>query len=100
MGIANGDTKYCLVQKLEPMAGVINNFDCPLYFLTTTFELRSASAVAAEVSFVHECDDACTFTDVSCYSIERESVSVDKLQFVHDYDINQLYCLNVFCMNQ
>ena len=85
---------------MEPMAGVTNDFDCPLYLLTRVFEVVSSSAVAAEVSFVHECDETCKFTDTLSCVVEREEVSLQKLQFVHSYDRNYLYCLNIFCMNQ
>lgn len=81
----------CLLQLMEPVGGIVNNLDCPLYVLSTSFELVSNTSIAAEVSFVHECDDQCKFvSDSRPLLVERESVSVDELRFVHDYNSNNL----------
>ena len=91
-------SRMCLLQQMEPMGGIVNNFDCPLYILSSNFKLVSTASIAAEVSFVHECNDRCKFASDLCLRLV-ENISVDKLHFAHDYD-NNMYCLNIFCMNQ
>ena len=82
----------CVVKRMESMAGVLNNLDCPLYNLSSTFKLVPSIAVAAEVSFVHECDDSCEFSRTDCsLMVERETISTDKLHFKHNYNGITLY---------
>ena len=100
LGLKYKNDKVCLVQQMEGMAGVVNNLDCPLYSITTNFKLMPSTSVKAEVSFVHECDESCDFVNSGSVIVEREEVTLDKLQYVHNFETNRLYCLNVFCMNQ
>ena len=94
-------SQVCLLQNMELVEGVVNDFDCPLYILSPDFKVVSSTSIAAEVCFVHECHDQCKFvSNHTSVFVERESVSVDKLHFEHDYSVNNLYCLNLFCMNQ
>lgn len=88
---------------MEPMEGIVNEFDCPLYVLSTKFELVASASIAAEVSFVHTCNDKGKFVTNHCPAfVERETVSVDNLHFDHDYSTNNMYmyCLNILLMNQ
>lgn len=100
IGVKMNDRCMCLVQEMEPMAGVVNSIDCPLYSVTKTFRLIPAISIDLEVSFVHQCDKKCKFLDSGAVLIEREDVALNKLTFQHDYTSNLLYCLNIFCMNQ
>ena len=100
VGVECGNHMMCLVQLMQTMAGVINDLDCPLYSVTDTYKLVPSTAVNKEVSFVHQCDNSCHFVDSRSAVVEREQVALDRLQFVHDFETNPLYCLNIFCMNQ
>ena len=92
---------YMLLQSMESMGGITNDFDCPLFIMTSTFRLVPSVCVVTEVSFVHECTSGCKFSrSTPLVTVERESVSQDRLVFEHDYSSNNMYCLNVFCMNQ
>ena len=59
-----------------------------------------STSVKAEVSFVHQCDESCDFVNSGSVIVEREEVTLDKLQFSYYFETNRLYCFNVFCMNQ
>ena len=66
----------CLIQEMESMAGVINNFDCPLYSLSNRFNLVHTASILAEVSFVHQCDASCTFiSEARSHLVECESIN-------------------------
>lgn len=92
--------QVCLIQTFEKV-DVVNEFGCPLYMLLMDFQLFLSTSVVSCVSFVHECDCRCKFCTVQCPSfIEREQISVEGLKYVHDHNCNNLYCLNIFCMNQ
>lgn len=97
-------SKHCILQLYEPMNShgihVLNEYDCPLYFLTSTFLCVQSSCIISSVSFFHECSPSCTFTRTDSYcQIERETVSTHKLVYRHDYN-NSLYFLNIYCMHQ
>ena len=89
---------YCLLQSMESMGGITNDFDCPLFTMTNTFRLVPSSSIATEVSFVHS---YCKFSQSTpLVTVERVSVSLDRILFEHDYRANTMYCLNIYCMNQ
>ena len=96
--------RYCIIQKLEPISldneQIVNDFDCPMLTLTNDFYAILPNHILTPVSVVHQCDAACVFVQKpSSTHVERESVSEHSLVFEHDWS-NNMYCLNVFCMNQ
>ena len=81
---------------------ITNDFECPLLTLTDTVLLVPPHRVQTSVSIIHQCADTCTFTGAGIrHRIEREEVHVHccNLLYKHDWS-NNLYCLNIFCMNQ
>lgn len=97
-------TRHCLIQVMEDLSVddeiVTNEFDCPLYTLSNNFCCISPEAMLTPVSFVHQCNQTCKFVHKSSsLNIERESVDQSSVCFEHDWS-NDLYCLNVFCINQ
>ena len=83
---------------------ITDDFECPLLSLTNTVYLVPANSIRIQVavSIMHQCTNTCKFTETAVNrTIEREQVNVDNrsLVFKHDWS-NDLYCLNIFCMNQ
>ena len=81
---------------------ITNDFECPLLTQTDTVLLVPPHWVQSSVSIIHQCTDTCIFTDSGIRRrIEREEVHVHRqnLLYKHDWS-NNLYCLNIFCMNQ
>ena len=94
----------CLVRELEslttPLGDVLTNeLDCPLYCLSRTIFTTAASTVIKAVSMAHECTETCHFdtTEVP-RNVERESFSASRLEYIHDFTGNLMYCLNVYCI--
>ena len=98
------NTTYCILQELElqQVMGFIvhNEQDCPLLTLTKTLCVVPSSAVITHISVIHQCTSTCNIT-TQPFTIEREreQLSNEKLVHYHDFS-NDMYCLNVFCMNQ
>ena len=92
---------YVIVRHLEPlMAGtepICNDFDCPLYSLTSILRSIPSAAIIRPVSVVHQCTSTCSLQnkDVSM-TLERQVASQKTLCFSHDWR-NTLYCYNVYC---
>ena len=84
IGVKMNDRCMSLVQEMEPMAGVVNNIDCPLYSVTKTFQLIPAISIDLEVSFVPQCDKNCKFLDSGVVLIEREDVFLFFFMFLHE----------------
>ena len=81
---------------------IIDEFDCPLLALTNTVHLVPPNSIHVAVSIMHQCTNTCKFVETAITRrIEREQVDVHNhsLVFKHDWS-NDLYCLNIFCMNQ
>ena len=92
------DNQYCLLQKMSPISSE-NEFDCPMYVLSFDLVVVQSSCVCSPVSFVHECQHTCTFTEqLVSVAVERDSCSTCKLTFVHDYT-NRQFCYNIYCTN-
>ena len=97
---------YCVIRPLEMMTAlgnpITNDFECPLLTLTDTVLLVPPHRVQTSVSIVHQCTDTCTFTDTGIRRrIEREEVHIRSCNLLYKHDwSNNLYCLNIFCMNQ
>lgn len=97
---------YCIVRRLEAQLGrergdepLTNEFDCPLLTLTSKLYCLSPSRVYSAVSVVHMCNDSCMLKQLTTHrQFEREEVNLDsKLVFVHDL-LNNLFCLNIYCI--
>ena len=94
----------CILRGLEAMVSplgtaVTNEYDCPLLMLSNTVFTVKATEVLKDVSVVHECTESCQFVERAVpRNVEREDVSVSRLEFEHDFDSNIMYCLNIFCM--
>lgn len=72
--------------------------DCPLLTLTDLIYLIPSAFIINAVSFIHECDNLCTFHASSVSkTVEHEQVT-QELAYKHNYS-NRLYCHNVYCMN-
>ena len=79
---------------------VKNETDCPLIILSDTVFTVKSSAVMKAVSILHECGSSCKFSIQSCSTIvEREERLSHKLHFQHDWCGNDLYHLNIYCIN-
>lgn len=94
---------HCLVQVFEQLQcglqPLINEFNCPLLTATTIIMRIASLAVISSISVAHECSTSCTFQQVhNVFPVERENVDIEGLQYVHDWN-NNLFCLNVHCMN-
>ena len=94
----------CVVRGLDTLLSplgdpITNAYDCPLLSLTRTIFTARTLDVLKAVSVVHECARTCEFK-IKEYprSVEREEVSLSRLEYVHDFCSNLLYCLNVYCM--
>lgn len=100
----NSGLKYCILQLYESLDSfgtqVLNEYDCPLYSLTSTFCCVPSSSIISSVSFFHECSSSCTFSHTNSVSlVERETVTTHKRMYLHDYQCS-LYFLNLYCMHQ
>ena len=77
-----------------------NEIDRPLMMLSNLILAVRSSSILKAVSMVHECSNTCQFVTVPFPSnIERERVSMSRLQYKHDYSENNMYCLNIYCMD-
>lgn len=89
-----------LFEEIQIDDNCINNeFDCPLYYLTTTVMCMSPGQIKRSVSVLHQCDTTCHYIDKSLTrTIECEEIpdTSKKLLYVHNY-LNNIYFLNVFC---
>ena len=76
-----------------------DEFDCPLLELTYKIFLRRSSSILKAVSVVHKCSSACKFVKKHIpRRVERETVTLSRLEYEHDFRGSLLYCLNVYCM--
>ncbi len=75
-----------------------NEFDCPLFTLSTIFQCNPSDSISHSVSMLHECTASCTFKRGVTETIERENVQSSKLVFEHDFS-NNLYSFNIYCMH-
>ena len=79
---------------------ITNEIDCPLLTLSRSVFTTRASSVFKRVSIVHECSGTCQFVSKAVpRNIERERVSVARIEYEHDFSSNLVYCLNVYCMS-
>lgn len=94
----------CLIRGLEAMVSplgppILNEFDCPLLSLSHTIFTVNSTGIKKAVSVVHNCTDTCRFIDVNCFRhVEREDVTIKRLEYKHDYSGNLMFCLNIYCM--
>jgi hypothetical protein len=92
---------YVIVRHLEPlMAGtepVCNDFDCPLYSLTSILRSIPSAAIIWPVSVVHQCTSTCSLQNKNAsMTLEWQVASQKTLCFSHDWS-NTFYCYNVYC---
>ena len=50
----------------------LNEFDCPLFSWSQTVLLVESTDILAAVSFVHECDEACTIVERNVQLTQEE----------------------------
>lgn len=97
--------KVCILRGLQfitsPLGDkIMNEVDCPLLELSHTIFTTLSSSVLKAVSVMHECSTTCHFVSKQIpQNIERESVSVSKLEFEHDFSSNLIYCLNLYVLH-
>ena len=94
----------CIVRGLEAMVSplgipITNEFDCPLLCLSRIIFTTTSSDIVKAVSIVHECTETCQFIDTDCsQQVEREDITMTRLEYKHDFTGNFMFCLNVYCM--
>ena len=83
---------------LSPLGDPITNeYDCPLLSLTHTIFTARTSEVLQAVSVIHECTGTCQFITKECpRKVEREEVSLSRIEYVHDFCRNFMYCSNLY----
>ena len=92
----------CFIRGLEEMvsplgAPILNEFDCPLLSLSHTIFTVYSTSIKKAVSIVHNCTDTCQFIDMECpRHVEREDVTIKRLEYKHDFFGNPMFCLNVY----
>ena len=94
---------FCVLQELQlhKIMGTVlhNDFDCPLLTLTTNIFIVPSHLILTYVSVIHQCTNTCTIvSQLTSLTQEREQVNQERLFLNHDLS-NDLYCLNVYCMN-
>ena len=78
---------------------ITNECDCPLLLLSHEIFTTRALEVLKAVSVVHECGETCRFVDKETpRNVERENISLSRLEYEHDFSSNLMYCLNIFCI--
>eukprot|EP00731_Ephydatia_muelleri_P033943 Em0042g22a len=100
--LTSSGATVCLVRGFEAMAladgtPLLNKFDCPLFSLSRTILSVDSTNILAAVSFVHECDEDCTFVERNMQiTQEREETDMPKLVFEHNWRLNVLFCYNIY----
>ena len=98
--LTSSGATVCLVRGFEAMAladgtPLLNKFDCLLFSLSRTILSVDSTNILAAVSFVHECDEDCTFVERNMQiTQEREETDMPKLVFEHNWS-NVLFCYNI-----
>ena len=78
---------------------ITNEYDCPLLMLSNVVFTVKTTEILRDIFVVHECTESCQFVEKAVsQNVEREDVSVCRLEFQHDFDSNIMYCLNIYCM--
>ena len=78
---------------------LINELDCPYIEQSDRYEVVPSTFILGSVSLIHTCGSSCTFTYNQKTTIEREEVAVKHFRTVkHDYS-NNIYFINLYCMN-
>ena len=95
-------SQNCIIQAIVEEKAmdqpILNEFDCPLLSLSTTFHVIPSSSTVTSVSIIHQCSQACTFAQSSTpVTREREVLISSQLTYTHDYS-NTLFCLNMYAM--
>ena len=102
--LTSSGATVCLVHGFEAMAladgtPLLKKFDCPLFSLSRTILSVDSTNILAAVSFVHECDEDCTFVERNMQiTQEREEADMPKLVFEHNWRFNLLFCYNIYCV--
>ena len=87
----------CVVRGLETLLSplgdpITNEYDCPLLSLTHTIFTAITSEILNTVSVIHEGTGTCQFITKECpRNVEREEVSLSRLEYVHDFCRNFMY---------
>ena len=84
------------------MAGevsVVNDMDCPYILSTHCFEVVPSANILGSISLIHECMSSCSVVPIRTASIEREQVLISGVKSVRHDLTNDLYILNLYCMN-
>ena len=94
----------CSICSLKAMVSplgtpILNEFDCALLSLSHTIFTMNSMGIKKAVSVVHNCTDTCRFIDMDCpRHVERQDVTIKRLEYKHDFSGNLMFCLNVYCM--
>ena len=96
--------KFCVVQHFNAMKAnnqlILTDKDCPLLLLSKNFMAIHSSKVLIPVSLIHECDSNCSLKRQRKRRVaEREEYEVNSLSLCHDYKRNNMFVVNVYCMN-
>ncbi len=79
---------------------MLNEYDCPLLILNKNIFVLPSRTIVTHILVIHQCTNTCEVTKQSWNILhEREQVANHTLVLSHDFS-NDLYCLNIFCMNQ
>lgn len=77
----------CLLRPFEEVTvnddPLKNDIDCPLLNFTNTIVAVSPMDIKTEVSIMHECNTTCTFDNSGVIEVERESIAINRLSYIH-----------------
>lgn len=77
---------------------IMNEYDCPLLYLSHTIFTTKTSEILKAVSVIYECTETCQFVNKETpRSVDRD-VSLSRLEYEHDFTGNFMYCLKITCM--
>ena len=78
---------------------ITNEYDCPLLLMSHIIFTAKPSEILKAVSVVHECGETCRFVNKETpRNVERENISLARVEYEHDFSTNFMYCLNIFCI--
>lgn len=104
--VAKEDCWCCLVRNMEEIKindqQLTNEYDCPLLTLSPYITAISPHSILTSLSVVHECTNTCTFIEShATRRVEREVIQENRTSLIFNHDwSNDIYALNIFCMNQ
>ena len=61
----------------------VNEFDCPLFYLTNLFRCIVSHSVSQSISIVHECNSSCTYKTIhAAMQVERQMIQSESLTLI------------------